>query len=106
MSSTCCASSGKDLRHVHPALPVFAKLKRARHQRAGISLPHDDLALAGQRLAGIFLQRRLGVEGIQMADAAMIATFVRNTCSSAVIGWQLPPLAGSCRRSCDDNYII
>ncbi len=60
----------EDLRNVHSALPVLAELKRARHQRTGIPLSHDDLALAGQRLARILSQRRLGIEGIEMADAA------------------------------------
>ena len=53
-----------------PHLPVLLELKRARHQRAGMALPHDDLALAGQRLSGVFIQRRLGIEGVDVADAA------------------------------------
>ena len=61
---------GEYLRNIHPALAVFAELKRAGHERAGIPLADDDLALAGQRLAGIPGQRRLGVECVQMADAA------------------------------------
>src|SRR5580658_6514575 len=58
------------LRNVHPALAVFAELKRAWHEGAGVPLANDNLALAGQRLAGILLERRLGVEGIEMADTA------------------------------------
>ena len=60
----------EDLRNIHPALAVFAELKRAGHQRARIPLAHHNVALAGQRLSGILGQRGLGVERIQMADAA------------------------------------
>ena len=38
----------KDLGHVHPALPVLLELEWARHQRAGMTLSDDDVALARQ----------------------------------------------------------
>ena len=50
----------KDLRDVHAALAVLAERERARHQRPGIALPDDDVAFAGQRLAGVFVSAGLG----------------------------------------------
>src|SRR5262249_38524184 len=46
--------------------------ERAGHQRAGIALPYDDIAadFAIQRLTGVPGQRRLWIEGVDVADAA------------------------------------
>ena len=60
----------EDLGDVDAALPVLLEAERARHQRAGMALPDDDVAFARQRLACEAVQGRLGIERIHVADAA------------------------------------
>src|SRR5262249_52118029 len=42
----------------------------AGHQGTRMPLPHNDLALSGEGCAGVLFQRRLGIEGVDVADAA------------------------------------
>ena len=58
----------EDLGHVEAALAVPVELERARHQRAGMALPHDDRL--GHRLARVLRQRGLVVERVDLADPA------------------------------------
>ena len=66
------ADQGKDVRHFDPGPSVFLELKRARHQRAGMALAHDDVAadLAVERLTGVFDQGGLGIERVDVTDAS------------------------------------
>ena len=60
----------EDFRHIHPALPVLLERERRRHQRPRVPLPHDHIALAFERLPGVFRQRGLGIESVHVADPA------------------------------------
>src|SRR6184192_742661 len=62
----------KQIRHLDSRLPVPLEPERARHQGTRIALTHDHVAgdLAIERLTGVLGQRRLRVEGVDMADAA------------------------------------
>jgi len=57
--------SGKQFGHFDAALPVAFELKRAWHQWSRIALAHDDIALAFERLACIFAERRFRIERIR-----------------------------------------
>ena len=58
----------EDLRDLDAALPVPLELERARHERTGVSLANHHRV--GHRLAGVLLQGRLRVEGVDLADTA------------------------------------
>src|SRR6185436_17803604 len=62
----------EDFRHLDAALPVLLEAERARHQRTGKSLADDDITLhlAVDRLARVFRERRLRIEGVHMTPAA------------------------------------
>ena len=53
-----------------PQSPILLKLKRTRHQRAWMPLPHYNLTLTCKRLSSKFIQRRFRIKCIDMADAA------------------------------------
>src|SRR5207245_10007366 len=58
------------LRHPRARLPVLLEGERTLHERAGIALPDDDVAVTFERHPMIFLERRFVLEGVDMADAA------------------------------------
>ena len=66
-SSPMCGNSSETS---IPDCPYFLNLYGLRMIGPGISLLHLDVALAGQRLAVIFVERGLGVERVEVADAA------------------------------------
>jgi hypothetical protein len=49
---------------------MLLELVRAAHHGAGVPLLHLNVLLARQWLAVIFVQRRLGVECVEVADAS------------------------------------
>ena len=60
----------KQTGHVDAGLPVFLEPERSAHQRARIALPYAHSSLPRQRLAVIFIEHRLRIEGVDMTDAA------------------------------------
>ena len=51
-------------------MAVSLEGERAGHQRPGMALAYDDVAFAGERLAGVLVEHRLAVEGVDVRDAA------------------------------------
>src|SRR5687768_8381426 len=60
----------KELRDLESRLSMAAELKRRRHQRTGMSLAHDNVALPRERLSSVLLERGLGIECVHVANAA------------------------------------
>ena len=61
---------GEQLGDVHSGLTVLLERERARHQRAGETLPNDHFTLSAERLARNLGQRGFGVERVYLTDAA------------------------------------
>ena len=61
---------GEQLGYLDAALTMFLEAKRALHQRSGISLAHPNGTFPGQGPAMVLGERRLRVEGINLAHAA------------------------------------
>ncbi len=60
----------EDFRDPRARLSVLLEAEGALHQRPGIALPDLDLAVAFHRHPVVFFQRRLVLEGVDVADAA------------------------------------
>ena len=61
---------GEEFTDFEAALAVAMELKRRGHQGPGVALADDDVAFAGEGLAGKAGEGGLGVEGVYVADAA------------------------------------
>ena len=69
MSSAHRADVREQLADLHAALAVLLERERRSHQRAGLALGGD--RAAGQRLAVVLVEHRLGIEAVDLRQAAV-----------------------------------
>ena len=65
----CCGRLGEQLADLDAALAVLRELERRAHGRAGLALGAQ--IAAGQRLAVILVQQRLGIERVDLRRPAV-----------------------------------